>query len=166
MKKFDIFKNPHKEEYEEITEAVKLNEDYCPCLSYKNEDTKCMCKAFRDSKDTDYCHCGRFYKVKNYGTLALLGDTSEDERTINYMNWYENLIHQDFIVLGIPLNLYDVHCGSMNHFNLCKSIVAKADALIILGHDQQLYPMVSDLMEWAESIGKKILTREDLINEN
>lgn len=166
MKEFDIFKNPHKEEYDEITEAVKLNEDYCPCLSYKNDDTKCMCKEFRDSRETDYCHCGRFYKVKNYGTLALLGDTSEDESTINYMNWYGRLIHQDFIILGIPLDLYDPHCGSVNHFNLCKSIIAKADALIVLGHNQKLYPMVSDLIEWAESIDKKILTREDLVNEN
>lgn len=163
MKEFDIFKNPNEEEYNEITDAVKANDDYCPCLSYKNDDTKCMCKAFRDSKETDYCHCGRFYKVKNYEALALLGDTSEDKRTVHYMNWYEKLSHQDFIVLGIPLNLYNPFCGSENHFNLCKSIIAKADALVVLGHDQKLYPMINDLMDWANMIGKKVLTREDLV---
>ena len=162
MREFDIFKNPSEEEYNEISEAVKLNEDYCPCLSYKNEDTKCMCKNFRDSKDTDFCHCGRFYKVKNYETLALIGDTSEDERTVNYMNWYERLVHQDFMVLGIPLNLYDINCGSEKHFNLCKSIIAKADAVVVLGHDQKFYSMISDLIEWAGAINKKVLTREDL----
>ena len=160
---FNIKNNPNEVAFKEISEAVKANDNYCCCAITKDDDTKCMCKEFRDSKETDYCHCGRFYKVKNYETLALLGDTAEDESVINYMNWYERLVHQDFIVLGIPLNLYDIHCGSVNHFNLCKSIIAKADALIVLGHDQKLYPMVSDLMEWAESIGKKILTREDLV---
>ena len=163
MKEFDIFKNPFEEEYNEITEAVKINENYCPCMPVKNEDTKCMCKEFRDSKETDFCHCGRFYKVKNYTTLALLGDTSEDERTINYMDWYERLTHQDFIIFGIPINFYDVQCGSERQFNLYKSIIAKADALIVLGHDQKIYPMVKDLIEWASSIGKKVLTREDLV---
>ena len=162
MKEFDIFKNPNEEEYNEITEAVKVNDNYCPCLSYKDEDTKCMCKNFRDSKDTDFCHCGRFYKVKNYETLALLGDISDYTAQENYMDWFSSLSHQDFIILGIPLDLYDVRCGSESYLNLCKSIVAKADALVTLGIDQQLYPIANELVEWASSIGKKVLTREDL----
>jgi hypothetical protein len=163
MKEFDILKNPNEEEYNEISEAVTANGDYCPCALEKNEDTKCMCKLFRDSKETDYCHCGRFYKVKNYEIIALIGDTSEDEGTINYISWYEKMMNQDFIVLGIPLDLYDINCGSEAHFNLCKSIIAKSDAVIVLGHDQKFYFMVSDLIEWADSIGKKVLTREDLV---
>ena len=162
MKEFDIFKNPNEEEYNEITEAVKVNDNYCPCLSYKDEDTKCMCKNFRDGKDTDFCHCGRFYKVKNYETLALLGDVSEEDRAATYMDWFGSLSHQDFIVLGIPLDLYDVRCGSENYLNLCKSIVAKSDALVTLGIDKQLYPVANELVEWASAIGKKVLTREDL----
>ena len=163
MKEFDIFKNPIEEEYNEITDAVKANDDYCPCMPNKNDDTKCMCRAFRESKETDYCHCGRFYKVKNYETIALIGDVSEDEGTINYMGWYEKMMNQDFIVLGIPLDLYDINCGSEVHFNLCKSIIAKSDVVVVLGHDQKFYFMISDLIEWANSIGKKVLTREDLV---
>lgn len=163
MKEFDIFKNPNEEEYNEITEAVKLNDDYCPCLSHKDEDTKCMCKAFRISKETDFCHCGRFYKVKNYETIALIGDISDYTASENYIDWYERLIYQNFIVLGVPLNLHDFHCGSEEHFNLCKSIIAKADAVVVLGHDQKLYSMIADLIEWAGSINKKVLTREDLV---
>ena len=101
--------------------------------------------------------------MKNYETIALIGDTSEDEGTINYMSWYEKMMNQDFIVLGIPLDLYDVNCGSEAHFNLCKSIIAKSDAVVVLGHDQKFYFMISDLIEWADSIGKKVLTREDLV---
>lgn len=163
MKEFDIFKNPSEEELKEIIEAVEANDGYCPCAIEKNDDTLCMCKDFRDSKDTDFCHCGRYYKVKNYETIALIGDTSEDEGTLNYVGWYEKMMNQDFIVLGIPLDLYDINCGSEAHFNLCKSIIAKADIVVVLGHDQKFYFMVSDLIEWADSIGKKVLTREDLI---
>lgn len=160
---FKTYKNPNEEEYNEIVAAVDANEGYCPCALEKNDDTKCTCKDFRDSEDTDFCHCGRFYKIKNYETIALIGDTSEDEHTINYMDWYERLIHQDFMVLGIPLNLYDINCGSEKHFNLCKSIIAQAEVVVVLGHNQKLYPMIADLIEWASSINKKVLTREDLV---
>ena len=163
MKEFDILKNPSEEEYNEITEAVKLNGNYCPCMPNKSDDTKCMCKAFRDSKDTDFCHCGRFYKVKNYETLALIGDTSEDEDMLNFGNWYERLIFQDFIVFGIPVNLYDLYHSSDKRKNLYKSIIAKSDAVVVLGHCQELTNLVLELIEWADSIGKKVLTREDLV---
>jgi hypothetical protein len=163
MIEFDVKQNPHEEELKEIIEAVEANEGYCPCALQKDEDTKCMCKDFRDSTDTDFCHCGRFYKVRNYETIALLGDISDYTAQENYIDWYERLIYQNFVVLGIPLNLYDFHCGSEEHFNLCKSIIAKSDAVVILGHDQKLYSIIQDLVEWAGSINKKVLTREDLV---
>ena len=163
MKEFDIYKNPNEEEYNEITEAVKLNDNYCPCLSHKNEDTKCMCKNFRDSADTDFCHCGRFYKVKNYETLALIGDVSEEDSSVRYMEWYERLFHQEFVVTGIPLNLYDINYDSDKRKNLYKSIIAKSDAVLVLGNNQELTELVLELVEWAGSIGKKVLTREDLV---
>lgn len=163
MKEFDIFKNPSPEEYEEITEAVKLNDNYCPCMIDKNEDTKCMCKAFRDSEETDFCHCGRFYKVRNYETIALLGDISSYDSQESFVDWHETLTYQAFAVLAIPLNLYNPLCGTERHFDLCKSIIAKSDAVVVLGHDQRLTSMVRDLIEWAGLIGKKVLTREDLV---
>ena len=162
MKEFDIKQNPYEEELAEIVEAVDANDGYCPCALTKDDDTKCMCKDFRDSKDTDFCHCGRYYKVKNYETLALVGDISDYAAQENYIDWYEKLIYQNFIVLGVPLNLYDFHCGSEEHFNLCKAIIAKADAVVVLGHSQKLYSMITDLIEWAGAINKKVLTREDL----
>ena len=63
--KLKIAKNPSKEEYDEITQAVRDNDNYCPCLLHRNEDTKCMCKAFREQETEGYCHCGRFLKVKD-----------------------------------------------------------------------------------------------------
>ena len=160
---FDIKQNPNEDELKEIIEAVDANEGYCPCALEKNPDTKCMCKEFRDNEDTDFCHCGRFYKVRDYETLALVGDVSSEESTDGYMGWYERLMYQDFMVLGIPLNLYDIHYDSDKYKNLCKSIIAKSDAVVILGINTELYPVVEQLMEWASAIGKKVLTREDLI---
>ena len=45
----------------EIKNLVEENDGYCPCLVFKNEDTKCMCKDFREQK-SGLCHCGRFLK--------------------------------------------------------------------------------------------------------
>lgn len=42
---------------------VEENDGYCPCLVLRNEDTKCMCKDFREQKHPGVCHCGRFEKV-------------------------------------------------------------------------------------------------------
>lgn len=61
---FKYIKNPDAEFYNEITQAVKDNDNYCPCMLVKTEDTKCMCKAFREQETEGYCHCKRFYKAK------------------------------------------------------------------------------------------------------
>lgn len=59
-----IIKNPNNNEYEKITMAVKNNDGYCPCMIYKDETTKCICKSFREQDYEGQCHCGRFVKVK------------------------------------------------------------------------------------------------------
>ena len=160
---FDIKQNPNEDELKEIIEAVDANDGYCPCALEKNPDTKCMCKEFRDNEDTDFCHCGRFYKVRDYETLALIGDVSEEDESMRYMEWYERLFHQDFVITGIPLNLYDINYNSDRRKNLYRSIIAKSDAVLVLGHSQELSDLVLELTEWAGSIGKKVLTREDLV---
>lgn len=45
-----------------IRKLVELNHGYCPCTVIKNEDTKCICKEFREQKHAGVCHCGRFEK--------------------------------------------------------------------------------------------------------
>ena len=58
-----IISNPDKDIYNEVTQAVKDNDGYCPCELIQNEDTKCMCKAFKEQTEPGECHCGRFIKV-------------------------------------------------------------------------------------------------------
>jgi len=55
-------KNPDAETYNAITQAVINNDGYCPCLLEKTEDTKCICKEFREQNYPGECHCGRYIK--------------------------------------------------------------------------------------------------------
>ena len=60
--------NENKEVVKTVKEGLKRTGGYCPCLLVKNEDTKCMCKDFREKiADPDYegyCHCMLYYKEK------------------------------------------------------------------------------------------------------
>ena len=56
-----------KEKAEEIRQALKDNDGYCPCVLTKSPETKCMCKAFREQRTPGYCHCGLYYKIFEEG---------------------------------------------------------------------------------------------------
>ena len=58
-----IRQNPDKEFVAEIKQRLKENNGYCPCSLIKSEDTKCMCKEFREA-DEGMCHCGLYIKTK------------------------------------------------------------------------------------------------------
>ncbi len=49
-----------------IREGLKARDGHCPCRREISEDTKCMCKEFRDQiadpNYEGYCHCMLFYK--------------------------------------------------------------------------------------------------------
>lgn len=60
-RKVKIRLNPDKEYVEQMRKALKENDGYCPCLTEKTEDTKCMCKAFRE-QESGLCHCGLYIK--------------------------------------------------------------------------------------------------------
>lgn len=63
-----ILLNPDKEAVEVLKNKMKENGGYCPCRLVHNEDTKCICKEFRDQIKDDsyegYCHCMLYYKQK------------------------------------------------------------------------------------------------------
>lgn len=53
--------NPDESHVAEIRHRLKENNGYCPCSLVKNEDTKCMCREFREM-ESGMCHCGLYYK--------------------------------------------------------------------------------------------------------
>lgn len=66
-----IISNPDIEIYNQVTEAVIKNNNYCPCMLEKTDDTKCICKEFREQKNEGLCHCQRFKKYQ-YNIRRLL----------------------------------------------------------------------------------------------
>jgi len=48
----------------EVRNALKESGGYCPCKLEKTEDTKCICKEFRESPAGTTCHCGLYIKTK------------------------------------------------------------------------------------------------------
>lgn len=51
-----------------VREGLKRAGGYCPCRREQTEDTKCICREFREQMaDPDfegYCHCMLYYKEK------------------------------------------------------------------------------------------------------
>ena len=64
----EIRLNENKEIVKKIKEGLKNKGGYCPCRLEKTEDTKSMCKEFReqieDPNFEGYCHCMLYYKSK------------------------------------------------------------------------------------------------------
>ena len=46
----------------DMQKQVKENGGYCPCMIVKSDDTKCMCKEFRQMYEGT-CHCGVYAKT-------------------------------------------------------------------------------------------------------
>ena len=53
--------NQDKQIVDKILDVLDKNNGYCPCKLEKNNDTKCMCKEFKEQKE-GYCHCGLYIK--------------------------------------------------------------------------------------------------------
>ena len=60
--------NENAEMVRVIKEGLEQRGGYCPCVREVSEDTKCMCREFREQiADPDfegYCHCLLYYKEK------------------------------------------------------------------------------------------------------
>lgn len=58
--------NPDKALVAAMTDALLKNDGYCPCAITKTDDTKCMCKDFREQIAKGVpgkCHCGLYEGV-------------------------------------------------------------------------------------------------------
>jgi hypothetical protein len=150
-----IYKNPNPQEFAEISEAVKLNDGYCPCLLNKNDDTKCMCKDFRDSTESDFCHCGRYYKIKEFETIALVGNK------IDQINFWNGLLEkQSFVVIPVLFEEENSFHATNQFMDLCKTKIARANAVLLL--DEITSDWLIEMETWATMLNKKIIHWSDL----
>lgn len=60
--------NENKEIVDIVKQGLEQSGGYCPCRRERTEETKCMCKEFReqiaDPSFEGYCHCMLYYKEK------------------------------------------------------------------------------------------------------
>lgn len=60
--------NDNAEVVRVVREGLARTGGYCPCRREQNEDTKCICREFREQMaDPDfegYCHCMLYYKER------------------------------------------------------------------------------------------------------
>lgn len=59
-----IVLNSDEKKVAEVRKALAENDGYCPCLIQRSEDTKCICKTFRESRELGLCHCGLYMKTE------------------------------------------------------------------------------------------------------
>ena len=50
-------------DFAEFKEKLKQNDYYCLCLLERSDDTKCMCKEFKEAEVGEICHCNIYIKV-------------------------------------------------------------------------------------------------------
>lgn len=60
-----IIVNPDKEVVKEVREGLKRTGGFCPCRVARTEDTKCLCKDFREQQTEGECYCGLYVKVED-----------------------------------------------------------------------------------------------------
>ena len=63
-----VITNPDKDFVKEIRKKLKENNGHCPCSLIKNEDTKCVCKEFKEQIAkgiSGECHCGLYIAAAN-----------------------------------------------------------------------------------------------------
>lgn len=67
MAKYKIILNDDKALIAEVNRQLQETRGYCPCSLEWTPDTKCVCKAFRESlangEETE-CFCGKYKIIK------------------------------------------------------------------------------------------------------
>lgn len=60
--------NPDAEMVKIVRDGLKKKGGYCPCRREQTEDTKCICREFReqmaDPEFEGFCHCMLYYKPR------------------------------------------------------------------------------------------------------
>lgn len=63
-----VILNPNEEIVKTVKDGLEMTGGYCPCRLERTEDTKCICKEFKeqiaDENFEGFCHCMLYYKKK------------------------------------------------------------------------------------------------------
>lgn len=147
--------NPDAETFKEVSEAVKDNDNYCCCELVKTEDTKCMCKNFRDMDEGGFCHCGRFYKVVDYPTITIICAPDDHDHALD-LAYY--LSTEGFVV---TLPMYQDALHFMQHEKIYRDLqrtkIHKANLVFVINSSETAMEFLEEEIYWAEELHKKIV---------
>jgi hypothetical protein len=154
---YEIIQNPDFIHRKEIEEAIKANDGYCCCALEKNDDTKCICKDFREQNHFGFCHCGRYYKVLKTPKICLCGSTRFKEIFFEIakkftLKGYIVTMPGVFVHRGDSINKEDKEHLDEIH----KTKIADADEIFVINKDGYIGESTKSEIEWAEELGKKI----------
>ncbi len=143
-----IRKNQNEDTFKEISEAVKANDGYCPCALEKTEDTKCMCKNFKEQQKAGFCHCGRYYKSSNQKKVLYIHPRPWDTSLLIDMSL-------DAAKKGtIPINAMFIDVDS-----LC-SLVEIVDTVVFYRMERDDWQeIVDEVQDFASLLGKEIIIK-------
>ena len=156
-KDFEIIPNPDFLHRKKIEEAIKNNDGYCCCALEKNEDTKCICRDFREQKEYGFCHCGRYLKVLKCPKVCLCGSTRFKDKFIE--------VARDLTLKGyiVTMPMVFVHSGDeVNNMDkeyldeIHKAKIADCDLVYIVNVNKYIGNSTKSEIEWAIELGKKI----------
>ena len=157
MKDYLVNENPDFIHRKEIEEAIKLNGGYCCCALEKTDDTRCMCKEFREQNHYGFCHCGRYYKVRKCKTVCLCGSTKFKD---TFFEVAREFTRQGYIV---TMPAVFAHCGDpitdeekIMLDEIHKTKIHEADLVFIINKDGYIGESTHEEIEWAEMLHKKI----------
>lgn len=165
MPGFVIQPNPNKEIFDEVSQAIHKNGNYCCCAITKEPDTMCVCKAFREQEDSGFCHCGRFYKVRKFSTIAILCSPADSARADSVA---ESLTTQGFIVMTPSYRDVAFYSTNSQIFDeIQKAKIEKSDIVLVLNSSQEAVDFLSEQIYWAEELQKKVLYEQmEEVEEN
>ena len=154
---FEIIPNPDFIHRKKIEEAIKNNDGYCCCALEKTEETKCLCKYFREQQEYGFCHCGRYFKVLRCPKVCLCGSTRFKDKFIE--------VARDLTLKGyiVTMPMVFIHSGD-DVSNLDKQFldevhkakIADCDLVYIINCNKYIGESTKSEIEWAIQLGKKI----------
>lgn len=152
MNDFQILQNPDFVFRKKVEEAIKENDGYCCCALFKNEDTKCICKDFREQQKSGFCHCGRYYKVLTAQKVYLCG-RAESEQT-DFANAVRDLVLEGYIVMTPFTTEEDFNKKEKRLLSeLNKTQISECDIVYVIGN----YEDAKEEVQWAKELNKKII---------
>lgn len=159
-KDFMILPNPDFVYRKQIEENIKNNNGYCVSVLKQNDDTKCVCKDFKEQEFGGVCKCGQFYKILKTQKICLCGDLTAKATILRIAR---KLALEGYIVFTSLLYFYSENIESMTPDEqylreIHKAEIAEADVIyVIYSNKVELSEFTKREIAWATQLGKKIV---------